>query len=196
VNPHEIGGRRARQAARAHALGITRTVRHLRPESRRGPSENGTSDRASAPTGPSDNCRQERSDPRTSSGVLGQVDGVEEPLVTRPPTVTVLESLAGNISCHAWAASCGLILHRSRAIARRYWAPMTAASRDVASVAEPLCDGCEGRSVVLIQVTSPSTDARCCRGRRDAPATLTQVFGDADRDILHDASGDSSSTPN
>ena len=40
---------------------------------------------------------------RLRSVALGHVHGVERPPIARPPTVTVVASPAGIISCHAWA---------------------------------------------------------------------------------------------
>ena len=57
------------------------------------------------------------------AGALGQVDGVEGPLVTRPPTVTVLASPAGIISCHDWAE----VAHRRDTVRRVTALPLCAA---------------------------------------------------------------------
>jgi hypothetical protein len=57
-----------------------------------------TSDRSSGPSTPRDNRGAERPSPRCVAGALGQVDGAERPLGTRPPTVIALASTAGIIS--------------------------------------------------------------------------------------------------
>ena len=44
-----------------------------------------------------------RNDDHSRTGAVGQVDGAGRPLIARPPTITVLASPAGIISCHGWA---------------------------------------------------------------------------------------------
>jgi hypothetical protein len=63
-----------------------------------------------------------RSAAHSRTGALGQVDGVEGPLVTRPPTVTVLASPAGIISCHGWAAMRRGVVAASRITERAFCA--------------------------------------------------------------------------
>ena len=79
-----------------------------------------------SPYSQSDNRKPTFNEARRIAGELGQADGVEGPLVTRPPTVTVLASPAGIISCHGWAAVCGSSLDPNRITDRRYRVPRTA----------------------------------------------------------------------
>lgn len=85
------------------------------------PSEIGTSDRPVTPSDMRLSRWRERSDPRVRTGAVSRVDGVELPLVTRPPPGAGPLILTGIMRCAAWVVMWRRLLRTDRVTGRVLW---------------------------------------------------------------------------